>query len=193
MVDFIMKLPLIARKDVILVVCGRLSKMAYFVATTEETSAEGLAQLFRDNIWKLYRLLESVMSERRPQFAVELTKELNQMLGIEMKLSTAFHPQTDGQMERMNQKLKQYLRFFIDHRQKDWSEWLVSVEFTVNNKVYLATKTSLLIANYSKELRMGVDVGRKGKMEKVVEFVERMKRVQKEARAVLKKMQEEMK
>ena len=62
--------------------------------------------MFRDNIWKLYRLLESVMSERRPQFAVELTKELNQMLGIEMKLSTAFHPQTDGQMERMNQKLK---------------------------------------------------------------------------------------
>ena len=69
----------------------------------------------------------------------------------------------------------------------------MSVEFTVNNKVYLATKTSLLIANYSKELRMGVDVGRKGKMEKVVKFVERMKRVQKEARAVLKKMQEEMK
>ena len=62
--------------------------------------------MFRDNIWKLYRLLESVMSERRPQFAVELTKELNRMLEIETKLSTAFYPQTDGQTKQMNQELE---------------------------------------------------------------------------------------
>jgi len=66
MVDFITKLPLVAEKDAILVVCDRLSKMAYFVATTEETSAEGLARLFRDNVWKLHRLPESVISDRDP-------------------------------------------------------------------------------------------------------------------------------
>ena len=98
-VDFITKLLVVAGKDTILVVCDRLSKMTHFVATTEETSAEGLARLFRDNMWKLHGLPESVVLDRRPQFVAELTKELNQMLGIKTKLSTVFHPQMDGQMK----------------------------------------------------------------------------------------------
>ena len=108
-VDFITKLPVVAGKDVILVVCDQLSKMTHFVATTEGTSAERLARLFQDNIWKLHGLPESIVSDRGPQFAAELTRELNRMLGIKTKLSTAFHPQTDGQTERMNQELEQYL------------------------------------------------------------------------------------
>jgi len=95
-VDFITKLSLVAEKDAILVVCDRLSKMIHFVAITERTLVEGLARLFRDDVWKLYRLLESIISDRGPQFAVEMTRELNNMLGIEMKLSTSFYPQTDG-------------------------------------------------------------------------------------------------
>ena len=119
-VDFITKLPVVAGKDAILVVYDRLSKMAHFVATMEGMSAEGLARLFRDNIWKLHGLPESIVSDRRPQFAAGLTKELNRMLGIKMKLSTVFHPQTDRQTEHMNQELEQYLRFFVENRQKDW-------------------------------------------------------------------------
>ena len=122
MVDFITKLPVVAGKDAILVVCDRLSKMTHFVATIERTLAEELARLFKDNVWKLHGLPESVVLDRGPQFAAELTKELNKMLGIEMRLSTAFHPQTDGQMEQINQELEQYLRFFVNHRQKDWPE-----------------------------------------------------------------------
>ncbi len=99
MVDFITKLPIIARKDVILVVCDRLFKMTNFVATTEETLVEELARLFRDNIWKLHELPESVVSDRKPQFVAELTKGLNKILEIETKLSTAFHPQIDSQTE----------------------------------------------------------------------------------------------
>ena len=98
-VDFITELLVVAGKDAILVVCNRLSKMTHFVAITEGTLAEGLARLFRDNIWKLHGLPESVVSDRGPQFAAELIRELNRMLGIEMRLSTAFHPQIDGQME----------------------------------------------------------------------------------------------
>ena len=101
-VDFITKLPMVAGKDAILVVCDRLSKMTYFVATTEGITAEELVRLFRDNVWKLHGLLESVMSDRGLQFAAELTKKLNRMLGIQTKLSTTFHPQTDGQTECMN-------------------------------------------------------------------------------------------
>ena len=122
MVDFITKLLVVAGKDVILVVCDRLTKMTYFVTTTEEISAEGLARLFRDNVWKLHGLLESMISDRGPQFMAELTKELNKMLEMKMKLLTVFHPQTDRQIEQMNQELEQYLRFYIDHRQKDWLE-----------------------------------------------------------------------
>jgi len=115
------------------------------------------------------------------------------MLGIEMRLLTAFHPQTDGQTEQMNQELKQYLRFFVEHRQKDWLEWLALAEFVVNNKVHMATKVLPFMENYGRELRMGGDIRRKGKVEKVTEFVERMKQVQEEAGAALKKAQEDMK
>ena len=92
MVNLIIKLLLVAGKDAILVVCDRLSKMTYFVANTKGTSAEELVRLFRDNVWKLYGLLESIVSDRGLQFAAEMTKELNVMLGIEIKLSTVFHP-----------------------------------------------------------------------------------------------------
>jgi len=191
--DFITKLPIVARKDVILVVCDWLSKMIHFVATTEGTLAEGLVRLFRDNVWKLHGLPESVVLDRGPQFAAELTKELNRMLGIETRLSTAFHPQTDGQTKRMNQELEQYLRFFVDHRQKDWLEWLALAEFVVNNKVHTATKVSPFMANYGRELRMGGDIRKRGKVEKAIEFVEIMKKVHEEVGAVLRKVQEDMK
>jgi len=92
MVEFITKLPVVAGKDAILVVCDQLSKIIHFVAIIEGTSAEGLARLFSDNVWKLHRLPESVVLDGGPQFAAELTKELNRMLGIETRLLTIFHP-----------------------------------------------------------------------------------------------------
>ena len=131
--------------------------------------------------------------EKGLQFAAEIIKELNNMLGIKTKLSTAFHPQTDGQIKRMNQKLEQYLRFFIDYRQKNWPEWLASVKFVINNKAYLTTKISLFMENYGRELRIRVNLKRKGKMEKAIEFVERIRKVQKEAKVALTKVQEEIK
>ena len=84
---------------------------------------------------------------------MDLTKDLNQILEIETKFSTVFHPQTDGQIERMNQELEQYLRFFIDHRQKDWLEWLVLAKFIINNKIHSVTKMLPFMANYGRELR----------------------------------------
>jgi len=83
-----------------------LIKIAHFISTTEKTTAGGLARLFRDNIWKLHGLPESIISDRELQFAPGVIRELNMMLGIDSKLLTAFHPQTDGQTERMNQELE---------------------------------------------------------------------------------------
>jgi len=76
------------------------------------------------------------------------------MLGTETKLLTSFHSQTNRQIEYMNQELEQYLQFFVDHRQKDWPEWLVSVEFAINNKVHSTTKVSPFMVNYERELRI---------------------------------------
>ena len=96
-------------------------------------------------------------------------------------------------MERMNQELEQYLRFFVKHRQKDWPEWLVSAEFAVNNNVHTAMKVLPFMANYRRELKMGGDIRKKGKVESAMEFMERMKKIHKDAGVALKKMQEEMK
>ena len=92
LVDFITKLPIFKGHDSILVVYDRFSKMSHFVAMTEKTTAEELARLFRDYVWKLHGLLESVILDRGLQFAARLTRELNKMLGIETKLSMAYHP-----------------------------------------------------------------------------------------------------
>ena len=85
------------------------------------------------------------------------------------------------------------MRFFVEHRQKDWPEWLASAEFAVNNKAHTATKVSPFMANYGRKLRMGGDIRKKEKVESATEFVERMKKVHEEAGAALKKTQEEMK
>ena len=69
-----------------------------------------------------------------------MMKELNNLLGIQTKLSTAYHLQTDGQTERVNQELEQYLRVFIDYRQEQWLDWLGTAEFTYNNKIHMTTK-----------------------------------------------------
>ena len=114
--DFITKLPLAQEYDSILVVVDWLTQIVHFIPTTEKTLAEGLARLFRDSVWKLHGLPKSIILDRGPQFVAGSMRKLNGILGIKSKLSTAFHLQTDGQTERVNQELEQYLRMFIDHR-----------------------------------------------------------------------------
>jgi len=191
--DFITKLPLAQGYDSILVVVDQLTKMAYFIPTTEKTLAKGLVRLFRDNVWKLHRLPESIISDRGPQFVAGLMRELNRMLGIESKLSMAFHLQTDGQTERVNQELEQYLRMFIDHRQEQWPKWLEIAEFAYNNKVHSSTQTTPFKANYRQNPRMGFEERKKGKYEGAKKFIEKMKEIQEEARAALGKAQDGMK
>ena len=167
--------------------------MAHFIATTKRTSAKGLTRLFQDHVWKLYRLPESVISDRGVQFVVGMMKKLNNLLGIQTKLLMAYHPQMDGQTERMNQELEQYLRIFINHRQEQWPDWLGTAEFAYNNKVHTATKTSPFKINYGQDPRMEFEGRRKGKYKAVGKFIEKMKKIQEKAKAALGKAQEEMK
>ena len=122
-----------------------------------------------------------------------MIKELNKLLGIWTKLLTAYHPQIDGQTERVNQELEQYLRVFIDHRQEQWPDWLGTAEFAYNNKIHLATKVSPFKANYSQDPRMEFEGRRKGKYEAAEKFTERIQKVQEKVKAALKKTQDKIK
>jgi len=93
----------------------------------------------------------------------------------------------------VNQELEQYLRVFIDHRQEQWPDWLGTAEFAYNNKIHTATKVSPFKANYGQDPRMGFEERRKGKYEAVGKFIEKMKKIQEEAKAALGKAQEKMK
>jgi len=120
-------------------------------------------------------------------------QELNRMLGIKSKMLTAFHPQTDGQTERVNQELEQYLRMFIDHRQEQWPEWLGTAEFANNNKAHSSTRMLPFKANYGQDPRMGFKGRKKGKYKGAEKFIEKMKEIQEKAKAALGKAQEDMK
>ena len=159
----------------------------------EKTLVEGLARLFRDNMQKLHRLPKSIISGRKPQFIVELMRELNKILGIENKISTAFYSQTNRQTEMVNQELEQYLRMFIDYRQEQWPDWLEMTKFVYNNKVYSSTKTLPFKTNYEQDPRIGFEVRRKEKYKRMEKFVIKIKEVQKEAKAALRKAQKKMK
>ena len=187
-VDFITKLLLTQGYDSILVVVDRLTKMVYFISTTKKTLVEELAMLFRDNMWKLHRLPESIISDRGPQFMAGIMQELNRILGIKSKLSTIFHSQTDRQTERVNQELEQYLRMFIDYRQKQWPDWLGIAEFAYNNKVHSSTKMPSFKANYKQNPRIGFEIRKKGKYEGAEKFITKMKEIQEEVKAALGKV-----
>jgi len=119
-------------------------------------------------------------------------RELNELLGIKTKLSTAFHLQTDRQMERINQELEQYLQIFVNHYQEQWLEWLGMAEFTYNNKVHTGTKVLPFEANNGQNPRIGFELRKKGKYEGAAKFAEGIKKVQEEAKMVLAKAQEDM-
>jgi len=122
-----------------------------------------------------------------------MMRELNNLLGIQIKLLTAYHPQTDKQMERINQELEQYLRVFINHKQEQWPDWLEIVEFMYNNKIHMVTKILLFKVNYGQDPRMGFERRKKKKYKAAEKFIERIKKIQEKAKVVLGKAQEEMK
>jgi len=114
--------------------------------------------------------LTSIILDREVQFIAGMMNKLNKLLEIQTKLLTAYHPQTDRQIEKINQELEQYLRVFIDHRQKQWLDWLGTAEFAYNNKIYLVTKISPFKANYSQDLRMGFERRRRGEFKTAGRF-----------------------
>jgi hypothetical protein len=102
-------------------------------------TAMGAAVIMKNRVFREEGLLAKVISDRGPQFICNLMKELYKLLKIEGNPSTVYHPQTDGQTERVNREVEKYLRMFTNHRQDDWVDWLPVAEFAFNNVVHEAT------------------------------------------------------
>jgi hypothetical protein len=131
--DFIVKLPKSNKLDSILVVVDRRSKQSHFIPTIEAITAESTAKLVFNHVVCKHGLPQSIVSDRGPQFKSKFWKALWKLLGCSINLSTAYHPETDGQSERTNQTLEQYLRCFTSYNQDDWSDLLPMAELAYNN------------------------------------------------------------
>ena len=142
-VDLIVELPESRGYNAIMVVVDRLSKRAHLIPTMSEVDSIGIARLFRDHVWKLHGIPEEVISDRGPQFVSQFMRELSKFLDIKVAASTAFHPQTDGQTERVNQEVEQYLRVFVNQRQDDWYDWLALAEFSYNDRIHASTRSNM--------------------------------------------------
>jgi hypothetical protein len=155
-VDFIVDLPPSEGCENIMVVVDRLSKHRHVIGC-HDISAPAVARLFLDNVWKHHGLPDTIVSDRGSQFVSAFWDELTKQLKISARLSTAFHPETDGQTEIMNSMIEQYLRAYVNYLQDDWNSMLAMVEFAGNNMVSETTQVSPFFANSGQHPRMGFE------------------------------------
>lgn len=145
-VDFIVKLPLSKGFDSVMVVVDHFSKSAHFIPAKETWKADQLAEAFVDQIFRLQGLPETIVSDRGTTFMSHFWNSVLSQLKINPTPSTAFHPQTDGQVERINALLEDYLRHYVSLEQTDWAHWLALAEFSYNNTPSASTKCSPFFA-----------------------------------------------
>jgi len=146
--DFITDLPKSEGYDAILVVIDRMTKMSHFIPCHKDMNARQFAKSFIKEIFRLHGLPKDIITDRGTIFTSDLWKEITKLLGIERPLSTAFHPQTDGQTERTNATLEQYLRAYSNYQQDNWCELLPMAEFAYNNGYQETIKHTPFFANY---------------------------------------------
>ena len=132
--DLITDLPVTRQGyDSILVFVDRLSKMVHLAPCTKTITSEGVADLFETHVWKYHGVPQSIVSDRDVRFTSSLWKELNERFGTSLRMSSALHPQTDGQTENANGILEDTLRHFVSPYQTDWDKLLAAAEFAMNS------------------------------------------------------------
>lgn len=146
--DFITKLPESEGHDMIMVIVDKLTKYAYMIPTTEKIDAKQMASILVRNIFANHGTPRKITSDRDKLFTSNMWRSFADQIGIEHRLSTAYHPQTNGQTERTNQTLEQYLRHYVNYQQNNWSELLPVAQFAYNNAMHATTKESPFFANY---------------------------------------------
>lgn len=143
--------------DAIVVFVDKLTKMVHYVACKTAVTAPELATLFLREVVRLHGVPESILSDRDPRFTANFWRSFWSQLGTTLTMSTAYHPQTDGQTERANRTLEQTLRSFVSFRQNDWDQHLTTVELAVNNAQQASTGFSPFYLNYGQEVSLPLD------------------------------------
>lgn len=148
--DFFEGLPKSHGKDTVLVVVDRLTKYAHFIGLKHPFSAHTVASEFVKEIVRLHGFPSSIVSDRDKVFLSIFWKVLFHLQGTELKYSSAYHPQTDGQSEAVNKTLETYLRCYINGRHKSWMEWLPWAEYSYNTSPHSSTKVTPFLALYGR-------------------------------------------
>ena len=155
--DFITELPpsklLGVTYDSILVIVDRLTKMAHYVPAVSTWDAEDLAHVWIRDVIRLHPTPKRIISDRGPLMNSKIWKTFNHYLNSKRVLSSAYHPETDGQTERQNQTLEQYLRCYCCLEQDDWAMWLPLAEFAYNDSVNATTGITPFKANLGMNIR----------------------------------------
>ena len=140
--DFVEALPKVHGKSVILTVVDRFSKYAHFIPLGHPYTASSVARAFFHDIVRLHGFPDSIVSDRNPIFTGNVWHDLFQQAGVKLRMSTAFHPQTDGQSEAVNKTIAMYLRCLTGDRPRDWLDWLPWAEYCYNTAYHSALRTS---------------------------------------------------
>ena len=187
--DLVTDLPESDGFTAIAVFVDKVTKMVHFAACTKEVTAMEYAKLFVDNVFRLHGLPEVIISDRDPRFTGKFWRALFDLLGTDLRFSTAFHPQTDGQSERMIQTLENFLRPYVERRPQTWSQHLALAEFAANNAVNVATGYSPFFLNHGDHPLLPSVLmhggGASSQVEAVHTMVDRMKMALEEAQANL--------
>ena len=158
-IDFITQLPRSTKgHDAIMVFVDKLTKMVHFAATTTTIDAPGAATLFFDNIVRLHGLPKTLVSDRDVRFTSNFWRSLRTLLGTSLMMSTAYHPQTDGQTERANRTLEEMLRATVSFNQRDWDLHLTAAEIAFNNSIHASTGFSPYYLNSGQQIYLPLDI-----------------------------------
>jgi hypothetical protein len=190
--DFITKLPESQEYDTILTITDHVcSKASIFIPCKETIDSEGIAKAYAQHVVPHYRIPKKVISDRDPHFTSNFTRELCRLLGVKQNISTAYHPQTDGQSERTNQSLEQYLRIVCTKDQNSWADWLPLAQYVRNSWPSSTTKKAPyeLILGYIPQVHQPT---RQSSVPSVMERLEAIKRHREAAQEALRQAQARM-
>jgi len=191
-IDIIGPLPKSNGIDAIMVIVDQFIKMIRLKATITNISSKKIAKIYRDEIWKLHGVPRKILSNRELQFASKFMKEFTKVLGTKRQLLMAYHPQTDGQMERMNQEIGTFLQYYVNYQQDNWMDWLSAAEFQYNDKKHAATGKMPFELNLGRHPWKG-DLMVQMEIPRVEEFIKELQKSWKQATNAIEEAQKNMK